>query len=255
MLERRAWGLLRFGPIMASRKEQKRREREEREAAAKAVESRRRLIGYGAGAVLVLAAVVIALVLLAGSRGGESGGGNRSADSGLLPDGGEVPARRIEDLDEAAEAASCEVTSKRAGSREHIEDINEQVKYDSNPPTSGRHYIPPAPDDGAYEDPPRVIETVHSLEHGRIVVWFKKKLPEEARASLQAFFEEDDYHMVLVPEQTNMPFDVAATAWNIDPEPNGTGRLLGCREYSPGVFDALRAFRDEHRDNGPENVP
>jgi hypothetical protein len=48
---------------------------------------------------------------------------------------------------------------------------------------------------------------------------------------------------------------VAATAWNREPEPNGTGRLMGCPEYNERVFDALRAFRDEHRSNGPEPIP
>jgi Protein of unknown function (DUF3105) len=240
---------------MASRKEQKeqlRREREEREAAAKSAERRRQMIGYGAGLALVVVALVIGVVLLAG--GDDDGGGGRSADSNVLPDGGEVPSQRVEDLDKAAEAAGCEVSSSRARSRDHTEDPNEQITYPANPPTSGKHFAGPA-DDGAYEVAPDVKELVHTLEHGRVIVWFKESLPEEARANLQAFFDEDDYHMVLVPNETNMPFDVAATAWTIDPQPNGTGRMLGCREYSPEVFDALRTFRDEHRDNGPENVP
>jgi len=239
---------------MASRKEQKeqlRREREEREAAAKSAERRRQMIGYGAGLALVVVALVIGVVLLAG---GDDGGGGGSGDSNVLPDGGEVPSQRVEDLDEAVEAAGCDVSSSRARSRDHTEDPSEQITYPANPPTSGKHFAAPA-DDGAYETAPDVKELVHTLEHGRVIVWFKESLPEEARANLQAFFDEDDYHMVLVPNETNMPFDVAATAWTIDPQPNGTGRLLGCREYSPEVFDALRTFRDEYRDNGPENVP
>jgi hypothetical protein len=52
-----------------------------------------------------------------------------------------------------------------------------------------------------------------------------------------------------------MPFAVAATAWNADPQPLGTGRTLGCPEYNEKVLDALRAFRDEHRGNGPEPIP
>jgi hypothetical protein len=240
---------------MASRKEQKeqlRREREEREAAAKAADKRRQMIGYGAGLALVIAALVVGVVLLGGGDDGGGGGGNLTGD--VLPDGGEVPAQKSDDLDQAAQAANCEVTSKRSTSREHTENRSEQITYDTNPPTSGKHFAAPA-DDGIYETAPDVKELVHTLEHGRVIIWFKKDLPEEARANLRAFVEDDPYHMVLVPNETNMPFDVAATAWTIDPAPNGTGRLLGCREYSPEVFDALRTFRDEHRDNGPENVP
>jgi hypothetical protein len=31
--------------------------------------------------------------------------------------------------------------------------------------------------------------------------------------------------------------------------------LLTCERMTPEVIDALRAFRDEHRSNGPEPVP
>jgi hypothetical protein len=48
---------------------------------------------------------------------------------------------------------------------------------------------------------------------------------------------------------------VAATAWNRDPDPGGTGRTLACDRWSENVADAIRAFRDEHRSNGPEAVP
>ena len=61
--------------------------------------------------------------------------------------------------------------------------------------------------------------------------------------------------MLIVPNETRMPYAVAASAWNAEPQPLGTGRLLGCRRYSPQVFDAIRAFKDEHRSNGPEAVP
>ena len=43
-----------------------------------------------------------------------------------------------------------------------------------------------------------------------------------------------------------MPFAVAATAWD---------HQLGCTTMNPKVFDALRTFRDEHIDKGPEVVP
>jgi hypothetical protein len=52
-----------------------------------------------------------------------------------------------------------------------------------------------------------------------------------------------------------MSYAVAASAWNGKPEPNGTGRLLGCPRHNERVFDALRAFRDEHRGKGLEPIP
>jgi hypothetical protein len=53
----------------------------------------------------------------------------------------------------------------------------------------------------------------------------------------------------------DMPYAVAATAWNRDPQPDGTGRTMGCANWSDDVIDALRDFRDEHRSNGPEDIP
>lgn len=243
---------------MASRKEQKeklRREREERERLAKAAARRRRLIGYGAGGALVaVVVVVLGVVLLAGGDGDGGGdGGTGSAD--VLPDGGSVPAEKITDLDDAARAANCELKSFRGeGAGDHTSDLSETVDYRSNPPSEGRHFEVPA-EDGAYENAPDAKELVHTLEHGRVVVWFKKTLPPDRRADLKALFDEDPFQMILTPNETDMTYAVAATAWNGDPRPGGTGRLLGCPTFTPGAFDAIRAFKDEHRSNGPEPVP
>ena len=241
---------------MASRKEQKeqlRREREEREAEAKAAQRRKQMVGYGAGGLAVVVIVVVAVVLLAGG-GGSSGGGGDEPDTAVLPDGGSVPERKIDELAPAAKAAGCTLESFKGKSREHTDDINEKVKYDSNPPTEGKHFAAPA-QDGAYDKAPDVKELVHALEHGRIVVWFKKSLPEDQRADLKALFDDDSYQMLLTPDPTKMKYAVAASAWLRDPTPNGTGRLLGCTKFSDEAMDALQAFRDEYRGNGPEAVP
>src|SRR5688500_11165329 len=176
---------------MASRKDQKaqlRKEREEREAAAKAAERRRRLIGYGAGAAVVLVALIAAGVLLA--SGGDGGGGGGSGGGDVLPDGGEVPDRKVTDLEDAAKAAGCRLRSGSAKSRDHSDTLTEKIVYDTKPPTSGKHYNTPS-EDGAYGEAPNPQERVHSLEHGRVVVWFKKGLPRDERANLKALFDED----------------------------------------------------------------
>jgi hypothetical protein len=239
---------------MASRREQKeqlRKEREQREAAAKAGQRRKQLIGYGVGGAIVLVAVIVAVALLAGGGGGS----NSSASGDVLPDGGSVPEVKDDvDVATAAKAAGCELKSFPAKSREHIADLAQTIKYASKPPTSGSHYQAPA-EDGAYDDPPDVKELVHTLEHGRIIVWFKKGLPADQRAALKAFYDEDTYQMVLVPDTTGMTYAVAATAWNRDPQPNGTGQLLGCAKFNDDVFTAIESFKDENRSRGPEPVP
>lgn len=233
---------------MSSRKEQKerlRKERLERERAAKEAQRRKRLVGLGAGGALVLAAVVVVAVLLLTGGSGDA--------SSVYPGGGSVPAKKTSDLNAAINAAGCKQTTEKATSRRHVTDVNAKVKYRTNPPTDGTHYYQ-APDDGAYDDPPPDVELVHNLEHGRVIVWSKRSLPDAARADLKAFFDQDSYQMVLAPRQ-NMPYQIAASAWNRDPTPNGTGRLMSCPKYTPAVFDALRAFREANRSNGPQAIP
>ena len=207
------------------------------------------MVGYGGGFVLVLAVVAVLVFVLAG--GDDSSG---SVDPDVLPSGGSVPEQKEFDLTKAAAAAGCELRDvKASGSFDHTTDPNERVKYNSNPPTSGRHYVVPA-DDGAYSTAPTDEQLVHELEHGRVIIWFKPTLPADTRADLKALFDEDTYQMVLVP-RAKMPYQVAASAWNGTPEPSGLGRLITCNTVEPGLWDALRSFRDEHRSNGPEPVP
>jgi Protein of unknown function (DUF3105) len=238
---------------VSHRKQQKealRREREERERQAREAKQRKQLVGYGAAGVLVLAVVAVLAVLL---LGGDNGGG-ASASSDVLPDGGSIPEQQEFEVRPAAAAANCRLrTVKGSGTQDHTTSPDERVDYDTNPPSTGRHYQVPA-EDGAYSDAPTDEELVHGLEHGRVIIWFKPGLPSEERANLKALYDEDTYQMFLVP-RSDMPYAVAATAWNGEPAPNGRGQLLLCNEFTPEIYDALRAFRDEHRSLGPEPVP
>lgn len=228
--------------------------------------SGRRAVGYAvAGGAILLALVTIAAALASldggggdgapGAAGAPAAGAERDRVHDLLPeDGSFPPPERVGSVREGARAAGCELESFEARSNLHVASPDERVRYRSDPPTSGRHHPVPA-DDDAYAISPDVRRIVHTLEHGRVVIWFDGDLPREARASLKAFYVDDSHHVLLVPDTTGMPYAVAATAWNRRPGRYGTGRLLGCREYSPDVFTALAAFRDRHRDRGPELIP
>jgi hypothetical protein len=241
---------------MSHRREQKealRRERERREAEARAAQQRKRMVGVVGAVVIAVAAVAILVVVLSGSDGGGAEGDRSSGNN--FPEGGSVAEQKEFDLAKAASAADCELTSsKGVGAGVHTTEPNEKVNYEDNPPTNGRHYEIPA-DDGLYNGAaPPDTALVHSLEHGRVIIWANPSLPADARAQLRALFDEDDFQLILV-RRADMPYAVAATAWNRDPVPDGTGRTLGCAEWSEGVIDALRDFRDEHRSNGPEDIP
>jgi hypothetical protein len=230
-------------------KERLRREREERERQARAAQQRKKMVGYGVGGVLALAVVIVVAMLAAGGNGG----GSDAQAAEVFPDGGSFPEQKVFDVAPAAKAAGCELRSVKAKTHEHTTSLDEHVKYDTNPPTSGRHYQIPA-QDGIYGDAPRDEELVHGMEHGRVIFWVKPSIPSEQRADIRALVDDDPYQMFLVP-RTNMPYAVAATAWNGDPPPNGTGRLLLCDQVNDKTFDALAAFRDEHRSQGREPIP
>ena len=232
---------------MSSRKEEKerlRQERLEREAAAAAAAGKRKRLGLIVAGIVAVAA--IAAVIAVGLGGGDDGGGGSGDkdggnESSLFPET-EVPARKIRDLEEAAEAAGCVLSEPKNEGAEHVET---KVKYKSNPPTSGNHNPTPA-GDGVKEEPAEAEALVHSLEHGRVIFQFSEDAPPRVRGALKAVFDEDSAIAILTQNTTNMPFQVAATAWD---------KLMACRTYNDKVPDALRAFREENRLKGPEFVP
>jgi uncharacterized protein DUF3105 len=225
---------------MASRKEQKealRQERLEREQQAAAAEGRRRLIGYGVGGAIALAAVVaIVVVITAGGGDGGGGGGGKFGD-------GTVPARKVTDLKAAAKTARCQLHDYKDEGRGHT---GKTVDYKTKPPNSGPHNPVPAQDQAYYSDEPALENLVHALEHGRIIIWFKRSAPSSVKNDLYALYKEDPPGMLLAPDESGMPYEVAASAWT---------HVLGCNTMNDRVFDALRAFKDSYRGRGPEPVP
>jgi hypothetical protein len=238
---------------VSHRREQKealRREREEREQQARAAEQRKKMVGYGAASVLGIAVVAVAILLATGGDEAGSGAGNAG---NVFPDGGSFPEQTVFEVQPAARAAGCTLRSVKGKAATHTTSLDDLVKYATNPPTTGRHYEIPA-DDGIYGQAPQDEQLVHNMEHGRVIIWVKPSLPAKQRADIRAMVDDDSYQMVLVPRR-DMPYAVAATAWNADPAPNGTGRLLLCNDVNDKTFDALAAFRDEHRSQGPEPIP
>ena len=193
------------------------------------------------------------MVLVLVATGG-GGGGSDAQAAEVFPEGGSFPEQKQFDVGPAARAAGCTLKNVRgSGTATHTTSLDERVKYNSNPPTTGRHYEVPA-EDGIYGDAPQDEELLHGMEHSRVIFWVKPSIPEDQRANIRALVEDDSYQMFLVP-RSNMPYAVAATAWDADPAPNGTGKLMTCDEVNDETYDALAAFRDEHRSQGPEPIP
>jgi Protein of unknown function (DUF3105) len=235
---------------MASRKEQKealRAERERKAAEAAAAERRKRMIGFGAAGVLVAAALIAIVVVVLASGGddggGDSGGENRAAE----PDSADfqkasIPKAQATNLDQAAKAAKCTVKTFPAEGRNHVDG---HVDYKTNPPTSGNHFEIPS-EDGAYTEAPPMEHLVHSMEHGRVILWFQPTASPQLKGQMKALFDEDNFHMLLAPNTRDMPSQVAASSWT---------RSVTCPKVNDKTWDALRLFRDRYRDQGPEQVP
>jgi hypothetical protein len=251
---------------VSSKQERERRrlerlEAEKREAAA---ERRRLILGYAVAGVLTLAVVVGIVIVIAGSGDGDevtvdgeelpeaahievqSGSVN-----GFAPDGREgtpPPAVQQGDLEIAAREAGCELDLDLPDEgNTHLRPNQDPPNYETDPPTSGNHIVPPRQQaDGAYSEYPDPVFTVHSLEHGRIALQYSPDLAEDEQLELKGLFDEDFDGMLLFPNP-EMPFAVAATAWT---------QMIGCPTYEgQATLDALRAFRDTYRGQGPEPVP
>ena len=237
---------------MSSRQQEKERRRQERlereQAERKSAASKKRLQLVG-GVVLglaAIAAVVVALVVGLGGDDETTAGGNSPSDASAAV---QLPEQKTSDLDAAAKAAGCTLTHAEYEGAGHEEKDFKPSDYKQNPPTSGSHF-PEWYQDGIYEPggTPELGKLVHTLEHGRIDIQYKKGTPATTVAQLETLYNEMDggYHLLLFENGTDMPFAVAATAWD---------KQLGCPTMNPQVFDAIRAFRDENIDKGPEKVP
>jgi hypothetical protein len=233
-------------------KERRRREREERERAEANKASSRRRLQLVAGGVLALVAVVAVVAAIVSASGGGNSSGGGAASSGTYKSVA-LPARQTSDFNAAVKAAGCVYKNYPSEGRQHLpSDTAVNNKYKTNPPTSGDHRPTPA-EDGVYapNNAPDKENFVHTLEHGRIELQYAPSAPASVRNQLFSLYNEpvrgvDHYHELLFQNNTNMPYEVAATAWT---------NLLGCKTVNAKTWDALRAFRDRFVDKGPEIIP
>jgi hypothetical protein len=235
---------------VSHRQEEKQRRREEREAREKAERARaarRQRMQIAIGALVGIAAIAAVALFATGTIGG----GDDGSDEVAAAPASEVtiPEQVIGDVDEAAKAAGCKLTHPEIEGSTHEEREFTAADYKTNPPTSGNHF-PTWAEDGVYPagGTPPLGQLVHTLEHGRIDVQYKPGTPAETVDQLNALLAEmnEGYHMLLFENPTGMDAQVAATTW---------GHSVTCPEMNDKVFDAIRTFRNEYIDKGPEQVP
>ncbi len=155
--------------------------------------------------------------------------------------------------------------------REHVP-VGTEVKYNSNPPTSGSHF-----EDwiraGTYDKPQEDRNLVHSLEHGFVNMSYncdfgksQKKSPESSAsaspattsaqlssefsseeckkliADLTSIYEQKGKRKLIVVARPNLDAKIALTAWD---------RLDKFNEFNK---NRIEQFIDAYRDRGPEQT-
>jgi hypothetical protein len=146
---------------------------------------------------------------------------------------------------------------KNNSNHSDVKSIDQKVKWNSDPPTSGPHYGQWALW-GAYDRAVPLTMSTHNLEHGGIVLHYGPNVPPAEVEKLRDFYRDDPNAMLLAPLPTAGD-KVIASAWYYDEvrgenneEYRGEGKQIkGTRVDA----DALEAFRDEFRYKGRERIP
>lgn len=172
------------------------------------------------GAFAAIAALAAIALVVAFARGGGGSGGD--------------PIAKLT-------AAGCTFRTYPDQGRAHTQNTDAKVNYNSFPPTSGEHYIRPAVW-GSYTSPLSLIQEVHNLEHGGVIIQYGNKVAESTVAQLQSFYEQSPNGMLLAP-LPKLGATIALTSWR---------RLAKCERFEDSAF---AGFRDAYRGKGPERFP
>jgi len=166
---------------------------------------------------VIVAAIVVIVVLVAGGGDGKKSSGPEAVSAG------------------------CVAQSYPSMGRNHVLEVKPDFEYNSFPATSGPHSAQPAIWN-LYTSPVPELDLVHNLEHGGVAVQFGKDVhPDDIRAVVAWYLLSPD-GMVAAP-LPELEDTIALTAWR---------HLLTCTGFDE---QAITAFRDTYRFNGPEKLP
>lgn len=138
---------------------------------------------------------------------------------------------------------------------DHVPEGTDPGPYNSDPPTSGRHYASQY-SAGFYDESeaaslPLYHEgyLVHNLEHGYVIFWYNCGLLEpakcdELKAQLQSVLQQFDGFKVIAFPRASIDVPVVATSW---------GRMLRFESFDP---ELAAEFVRRNRGRAPEpNAP
>jgi hypothetical protein len=132
--------------------------------------------------------------------------------------------------------------------------LETKPKWNSSPPTSGPHYGVPAVW-GSYEEPVPLVQTVHNLEHGGVVIHYGPDVPSAEVDKIREWYSEDPNGLVISPLASNKN-KITLSAWTAPDASTGTqdrgrGWLATGTKFDKAAFDA---FIEAHRYKGPERL-
>jgi Protein of unknown function (DUF3105) len=192
-----------------------------------AVQRKRRTLFLAGGSALVLAALVAGIIFVTSASGSERA---------------------------ALEEAGCTLQAYPGLEGTHLTELRpkEREKWNSFPPTSGTHYGQPAVWD-FYDQPVLLVQSVHNLEHGGIVIHYGKDVPDAEIEKIRSWYLEDPNGLLVAPLPA-LKNKIALTAWTTPDtgttaRDHGRGWLAVCPNFDE---DGFSAFVDEHRYKGPE---
>jgi hypothetical protein len=187
------------------------------------------LIAFAASGVIGLAVVAGIIALTSGGSGGTA---------------------KAADLPSTLQAAGCTFKTVKATSREHVTSLDAKLKYNTTPPTNGKHYYSPATW-GFYGSAANPSQVVHNEEHGGVIIWWGDKVPQATIDELHDFYSSSPNGLLGTP-YPKLGNKIALTAWTSPEGGMGQGRVATCGSYNEKAFTA---FRDAFRGKGPERYP
>jgi hypothetical protein len=183
------------------------------------LEARHRAILYAiAGSGVVALIVVVALVVF--------GGGNGNAKAAA----------------KALAAAGCQYKHYPEQPRSpHYVTLNPSPppKWNSFPPTSGRHFGQWVLW-GSYTDPQPLIKSTHNLEHGGVIIQYGNKVPQSDITKINDFWQSDPNAMLVAP-LPKLGNKIALTAWT---------QWAECTHFDQTAFSK---FKSAFRYHAPES--
>jgi hypothetical protein len=180
--------------------------------------------------VAILACLVVASALAFAACGG---GGDSPSTTSTDAAGDALQG----EPEEGTETASCtpiqDVDVQLGGT--HLDKDFTAADYPTNPPTGGDHNPNPLQAGSFYEDPPRLGEAVHLLEHGAVIGWTNNLSPNDLKSVEDEFNRtfQGGYYQLAVVENPDLDVPFALSAW---------GALQTCDKVDTSV---IRPFVEE----------